>query len=272
MNSAEIFDSMKTLIGEISVTSKEMEVSEGSKPEDPKYLFDERSKLLSPFGNIKSPSYLRILNDGEEWVMTHVLFNGFLTKDFIDMYGEIDKAFDEAVNREAEFVKIGIRTESVLPDYIDFIKTKYSGIRFDNEASRYMCDFAKVQIDAMNHFYEEHIYNFYYGLSMLLEGSLKRLAKNQAPLFASDLRWNSSDVDLIELVAALIEKRAVVGKDKDLKNEEIFNEFQIAFNIKIKDLDSKLSRAKRRKKENAPFLLSLAEAFRSLNPDNIKKK
>jgi hypothetical protein len=271
MNSAEIFESMKTLISEINITCSKEAVREGSKPEDPKYIFDERSKLFSPFGNIKAPSYLRVANDGEEWEMTQVYFNGFLSTDFFKTYEDIDKAFDEAFTRDAEFVKIGIRPESILPNYIDFIKTKYSGLRFDNESSRYVCDFAEVQIEVIDHFCEKHIYNFYYVLHELLEGSLERLAKNQAPVFASDLRWNSSDVDFIELVAALIEKRAVVGKDKDLNNDEIFKQFQIIFNIEIKDLDSKLSRAKRRKKEKAPFLFGLTEAFRSLDPDKIKK-
>ncbi|HPR74256.1 MAG TPA: RteC domain-containing protein [Bacteroidales bacterium] len=270
MNSAEIFESMKTLISEINITCSKEAVREGSKPEDPKYIFDERSKLFSPFGNIKTPSYLRVANDGEEWEMTQVYFNGFLITDFIKTYEDIDKAFDEAFARDAEFVKIGIRPVSILPSYIDFIKTKYSGLRFDNESSRYVCDFAKVQIEVIDHFCEKHIYNFYYVLRRLLEGSLERLAKNTEPTFISNLKWNSTDVNLIELVAALIAKQAIVGKDRDLKKEDIFNQFQTILNIEIKDLDSKLSKAKRRTREKAPFLLSLTDTFRSLKPDKRK--
>jgi len=122
----------------------------------------------------------------------------------------------------------------------------------------------------IDHFCEKHIYNFYYVLRRLLEGSLERLAKNTEPTFISNLKWNSTDVNLIELVAALIAKQAIVGKDRDLKKEDIFNQFQTILNIEIKDLDSKLSKAKRRTREKAPFLLSLTDTFRSLKPDKRK--
>jgi hypothetical protein len=272
MNSADIFESMKTLVSEIIITSEEVTVSESFNPEDPKFILDQKSRRSSPFGNLKKPSYLVVANEGEEWVMKPVFFNGFLLVDFSERYQEIDKEFEEAINREAEFAKIGIRTKSVLPDYVDLIKERYLGVRFDSENSKYNCDFAKVQINVPDHFTEDHICSFYHVLSHLLEDSLSRLAKNSLPRITSILKWNLKAVELIELIASLNEKHAITGKDRVISDIEIFRQFETFLNIDLGDIYKQLNSARGRKKEKAAFLVKLAEAFRSIKDDDIKKK
>jgi len=78
---------------------------------------------------------------------------------------------------------------------------------------------------------------------------------------SSSLVWNSSDTAFIELFASVFEVDALRHESRTITRKEMFDILAKTFNLNIKDLESKLSRAKRRKKNETPFLDSLRSAF-----------
>lgn len=80
----------------------------------------------------------------------------------------------------------------------------------------------------------------------------------------SPYSWNASDTDLLEVVAALHKNNSIKQKDsKPLTRKELIDYFQQIFNMDIKDVEGKLSKATSRKKNMTPFLDSLKGAFES---------
>lgn len=75
------------------------------------------------------------------------------------------------------------------------------------------------------------------------------------------LIWCKSDTDLLELVTALLEMKAINNSQNNLSRKEAIDIFSKIFGIEIKDAESKLSRATVRKKEISPFLKALKESF-----------
>lgn len=75
------------------------------------------------------------------------------------------------------------------------------------------------------------------------------------------LAWNRNDTDLLELVTALIEMKAINNKTNTLTRKAAIEIFSKIFGIEIKDAESKLSRATERKKDISPFLTALKESF-----------
>lgn len=90
------------------------------------------------------------------------------------------------------------------------------------------------------------------------------LHKEIIPLNSIDtpkLFWQGSDVDLLELVSALYESGVIRSDRFQLRRKELLGAFESLFNLTIKDSAVKLSQAKGRKKEIAPFLERLKQCF-----------
>jgi len=73
--------------------------------------------------------------------------------------------------------------------------------------------------------------------------------------------WSRSDTDLLELITALVESKAIRNEEKTLTRKDAIEYFSKVFRIEIKDAESKLSRATERKKDVSPFLSDLKHAF-----------
>jgi hypothetical protein len=80
--------------------------------------------------------------------------------------------------------------------------------------------------------------------------------KGQLQLF-----WEGSDIDLIELVTAVFVSGVIRSNRLRLERKELLGAFETLFNIKIKNSATKLSRARDRKKDPAPFLELLKQFF-----------
>ena len=81
---------------------------------------------------------------------------------------------------------------------------------------------------------------------------------------SSPLKWKESDTAFIELFASVFHVDAIIHVSHVITRKEMFEILAEMFNLNIKDLESKLSRAKRRKKNETPFLDSLRFAFINL--------
>jgi hypothetical protein len=74
------------------------------------------------------------------------------------------------------------------------------------------------------------------------------------------LIWCKSDTALLELIAALMEIKAVNNHQNNLTRKEAIDTFSKLFGIEIKDAESKLSRATERKRD-VSFPTALKESF-----------
>ena len=88
----------------------------------------------------------------------------------------------------------------------------------------------------------------------------ERIVLNNS-LLKSNLIWTKSDTDLLELITALMEIKAINNIDHNLTRKDAIEIFSKIFGREIKDAESKLSRATERKKDISPFLNSLKESF-----------
>ncbi len=77
----------------------------------------------------------------------------------------------------------------------------------------------------------------------------------------SNIIWNRSDTDMLELITALIESKSIKHTAGDITRKEVLQAFSDFLNIEIKDPESKLTRATERKKDISPFLTKLKESF-----------
>lgn len=84
--------------------------------------------------------------------------------------------------------------------------------------------------------------------------------------------WDSSDTNLLELVAALHKENIIKRKDKkDLTRKELIEYFSQLFDLQIKDVEGKLTRATGRN-DNTPFLDSLRIAFKNYGMEKEEKQ
>ena len=82
--------------------------------------------------------------------------------------------------------------------------------------------------------------------------------------YSSPLQWIETDTAFIELFASIFQVGAITHQSHAITRKELFEIVAELFNLNIKDLECKLSRAKRRKRNETPFLNILRSAFLSL--------
>ncbi|MCB2218990.1 MAG: RteC domain-containing protein [Bacteroidetes bacterium] len=92
-------------------------------------------------------------------------------------------------------------------------------------------------------------------------------AKSDSPPLEDYLNTNMTDTEVLELVTALHESRSINNKKGDLTRKDAIAIFEKFLGKKIKDAESKLSRATARKKEVAPFLKKLYDTFVKYSTD-----
>ena len=76
-----------------------------------------------------------------------------------------------------------------------------------------------------------------------------------------NITWNKYEVDLLELLVALDELGAIHIEGKKADRNELYEIFGHLFNTELKNPESQISHAKRRKKEEKHFLENLNQAW-----------
>lgn len=93
------------------------------------------------------------------------------------------------------------------------------------------------------------------------EINVPQKAQPREAIQGNSLVWKKSDTDLLELITALMEIKAINNIDHNLTRKDAIEIFSKVFGREIKDAESKLSRATERKKDISPFLSLLKESF-----------
>jgi hypothetical protein len=169
-------------------------------------------------------------------------------------------------------VKSQFYTEKIQDEYSPFfynalrhpkININYSDLNkvYDEDNDRFVTELIYFFLNRKNEVIESAISfleNKIKWLEMIKDQSIDSINVN---LKSSDLVWTRSDTDLLELVTALYEIRAINHSQHPLTRKEAIEFFSKFFDRDIKDAESKLSRATERKKDVSPFLKSLKESF-----------
>jgi len=88
----------------------------------------------------------------------------------------------------------------------------------------------------------------------------------------STLLWKANDTDLLELVVALHKDNIIERKDKkELTRKELIEYFSGLFDLQIKDVEGKLTRATNRN-DKTPFLDKLKLAFENYGQEKEEKQ
>lgn len=98
-------------------------------------------------------------------------------------------------------------------------------------------------------------------LNLTDKEEFENLSKNDMLGYKNNLVWCKNDTDLLELITALCENKAINNSHNNLTRKEAIEIFSKVFNRDIKDAESKLSKATERKKDISPFLSALKESF-----------
>lgn len=118
-------------------------------------------------------------------------------------------------------------------------------------------------------------FNYYYAdflnqLLRFIDDQEKIYFPNQSiQPFKSELIWKKYDIDLLELITALMESGSINNKTMNLTRKDAIRIFEAFFNISIKDAESKLSKATARKKESSPFLNVLVKTFKDYSEKKL---
>lgn len=90
--------------------------------------------------------------------------------------------------------------------------------------------------------------------------------------FSTPYAWNATDTDLLELVAALHKEKIIKRNDKkELTRKELIEYFCGLFNLHIKDVEGKLTKATNRY-DKTPFLDRLKKAFENFGLEKEEKQ
>lgn len=87
--------------------------------------------------------------------------------------------------------------------------------------------------------------------------------------FKSELFWKKYDIDLLELITALMESGSINNQTMNLTRKDAIKLFESFFNTSIKDAESKLSKGTIRKRDSNPFLTSLVKAFKDYSEKKL---
>jgi hypothetical protein len=171
-----------------------------------------------------------------------------------------------------KLVKSQFYTEKIQDEYSPFfydalrhpkIDINYSDLNkvHDEENDRFVNELISFFMNRQNEVIESTIRFLENKIKWLEMINVQSIESNEVNLKPSDLVWTRSDTDLLELVTALFEIRAINNSQHPLTRKEAIEFFSKFFDRDIKDAESKLSRATERKKNVSPFLASLKESF-----------
>ena len=86
------------------------------------------------------------------------------------------------------------------------------------------------------------------------------------------MEWKASDTDMLELIVALLESNSIRLNGEIPSRKELVSTFEQIFSLKLKDFESKLTRATERKKDTSPYLGKLKQSFDDYCLRKIERK
>jgi hypothetical protein len=151
-------------------------------------------------------------------------------------YSDFDKYSEDDFNIKSAGYPFIEQKEVIINQVINFLEKKLEWLRYSNEQS------------------------FAIGNKI-----------NDSEIMDNKLVWNKNDTDLLELVTALYEMKAINNSQNNLTRKEAIAIFSKIFDRDIKDAESKLSRATDRINVSS-FLTNLKESFEDYAKKTLKNQ
>jgi len=151
-------------------------------------------------------------------------------------------------------------------EMISWIKDRGERIKYSAERDLFECDYISycelfMKITFENN-YDQDVKKFCNKLKHLLLTTYNLLnEKTNIPIVKTNLKWEAHEVDLIELITALIENESISVKNGETTWEKVKTQFENIFDLTFKNDPSKLYETNDRKKDHSPFLTSLKASF-----------
>jgi hypothetical protein len=194
-------------------------------------------------------------------------FNKQTDKKFFEKYTELEKNLIEERTLNFKIVKEFEEFDSLYKDLTDWINEKVEGIRHEQKEDLFKCDYSQPCIlfekITFRSKYDNDIQNFFKELRNRLMQTYSLLKESTPTLtFNPSLKWDKSKVDLVELLAALVESKSVLKDTDPVTKEYLFEFFSHIFpELDLTNFAKDLNQAKRRKKDKARYLKFLAKTF-----------
>jgi hypothetical protein len=194
-------------------------------------------------------------------------FNQLSTKDFFEKYSSLEKnlIYEMTLNRKT--ATDDKEVDSIYKELFNWLNDRVTGIQYKQEKDLFECNYAhncelfdKIKFKKK---YETEVQEFYKELKNRLLQTYSFVVEISTPsIIKSNLLWDKPKIDLIELMAALVESKSI-KKDGIPVTKEYMVEFfsQIFTNVDLKDFYKDLGQATRRKKDKARYLSSLVKTF-----------
>ena len=253
---------------EISVRKVEMKIKTKSRVN----LFEnENSTLFSINSFIHPHEYWQHLNQISSRIRSQVEADHTRFQNLIDCLDFLEFLYSDLR---------GLRS-TYLPDNFDLILggIKIDGIlKYRNDHSilealkrkvQYFVEIQKMLVASLEEFLARKIRSIQNRFKLIHSG-VKTPIQNSSEVFTENfpsemendrLIWNKSDTDLLELITALFETKAIRSSSGKFNKKDLQLRFEKLFNHSIKGAGSKLTRARDRKTESAIFMDELKTAF-----------
>lgn len=203
-------------------------------------------------------------------------FNDNVHSSFFNWYNYHENNMMNEMSVNLDTIDDNDEFETFNNNLCDWFNQKASGIKYDLELNRFQCDFEYIGETfnkvTFKESYNDDILIFYRTLKEKIFITYRNVInKIPSSSFKPNLKWEKNDVDLLELITALIENEAIstrVNKGRTHRNE-VIKQFEQIFGFELKDSESKLSKATLRDK-NSKFLLSLQDSFQKYAVKKLK--
>lgn len=205
-------------------------------------------------------------------------FNGIPIKGFFEKYSSLEKDLIEEMSLNSKIIKDFDEFDSLYEGLSNWLLDKVNGIKYEPDIDLFECNYSnycsrfdKITFKSK---YDKDIQTFLKELkNRLMLSYSKIIEKIPSPIYKPNLKWEGHDTDLIELITALLENKSIkvkVSKDGKTHRNEVIRQFEQIFEIKLKDSESKLSRATERA-DNSVFLSTLQKAYKIYANNKLEK-
>ncbi len=200
-------------------------------------------------------------------------FKDIISKGFVpytNYLNSLKKEFEEEVEKNLqEFNSYPLAYKYIMEALFKFecLKKYYFASIFTNRFFKNCCKKALILIDDSI----RDIVNFIKNTNsmicdfLLLKSNLLKQLKEEyfkrAVVKSSNLKWNKNVIDIIEVAELMKETGMVKGINGKVTLKELVGDLAAVFGVEVKNLYSKVSKAKQRKKLNKPVIYQVMEDY-----------
>lgn len=194
-------------------------------------------------------------------------FNGSPENPFFKKYSSLEKYLFDEMDLNRKVINNPSEVDSLYGEFCDWLNDKVTRIKYDSVKDSYDCDYIQYGENfnkiTFKKSYNNDIQEFLKELRIrLMQTYSKVIEKIPLSSVKANLKWNKDKIDLLELMAALVESESVLINGAPITKEYMAKLLSEVFtDIDLTNFHKDLSQATKRKKEKAPYLKLLVKTF-----------